>query len=433
MNTDDRSPLDGGDIDHKRKRSRYSVLTYRVVTAIVVILVLSALFAIIGCTIAFRYYDQYAACYSILRSSGPTIDAHTRSGANSILYTTRALACSEKPTTTTEVILNDKTASVDLYQSPCEDIEKMPINDGYSWNNTRIGSKPVPIFSEDFSSHQNYFISGSIRVDTINITMASTDSSPTDTAEVCLYTDIDDFHKFVAGSTNWRNHAKCHAVQAKTELSDNSSITFNLSEPTFAFVGIAAMSSITLNIGKLTVTTNGVGLSGPGRNWTKKCQLDSKHNTCKFSLINNSREEICLIAHEEEHSDGSYSYSDLKIRLRRQINFRFWICIAVLILIMLICICIIILFIVTVLIMRARRKKRLKKLAFEEAVLETGGDQSDMSHSVNSDRIPSNSPTSYGNSEQDSRSSENHSRNLFDSPDPVENPDPSGEFVVPKL
>lgn len=414
MNTDERTPL----IDHQR--SRTSVC--RVVTAIVVILVVLAPFLV--CAIVFGHYGQYAACYSILRSSDPTNDAHTRSGANSILYTTRALNCSEKPTTT-EVILKDITASVDLYESPCEDIEKMPFNDSYSWN-ISIGSKPVLIFNEDFSSHQNYFISGSIRVDTINITMASTDSSPIDTVEVCrrLYTDIDDFRnsrKYVAGDANWKNHAKCHAVQAKTELSDNSSITFNLSEPTFAFVEIAATSNITLNIGKLIVTTNGVGLSGPGRNWTKKCQLNSTHNTCKFSLINNSQEEVCLIAYEKERSDGHYSYSNLKIRLRRQINIRFWICIAFIIIIVIIT--------VPVLIVWARRKQRL---AIEEAVSETGDDQSH-GHSVNNDHIPSDSPTRNSEPDTVSRSSENHSSTLFGSSHPEQNPHSSGEVVVSKL
>ena len=69
---------------------------------------------------------------------------------------------------------------------------------------------------------------------------------------------------------------------------------------------------------------------GTGENSTKLCHLHGKHPTCSFRVINDKREDFCLVAHEEERLDGSYDYSNLKIRFTTKTNVQSWVCLSIL-------------------------------------------------------------------------------------------------------
>ena len=299
-------------------------------TIVLTIILVILLLVFIGCTTYFHNKD--AACYGVI----PQVSVFTRSDAYSVLYSTSALTCLEKPIGI-EVALHNEAASVEIYETLCESIEKRPF--GKRWSNTvNISvSQPSPVFSEDFSS-QNYFINGSIQIDMVDITT----SSPSVGIELCLFMNNNDFQAFLTCSAgiNWKKfikNAECFLAQVKT--GDNNSTTFLISEPTFAFMGIAAIGH-NVSIRNLTVTTNGFELSSSGENSTEVCQLNGKHPTCNFDLINYEREEVCLVAYEEGHSDGSYDYSNLTIKFTTKISVRFWVSLSML---LFIAVCIIIL------------------------------------------------------------------------------------------
>lgn len=124
-----------------------------------------------------------------------------------------------------------------------------------------------------------------------------------------------------------------------SKTGDGNSTTFNISEPTFAFVGIAATGN--LSIRNLTVTANGFELFGPGENSTEVCQLNGKHSICYFNLINNEMKEVSLIAHEARQAPGdAYDYSNLIIKFSTEKNVGFWISLAILLFHIIVCICI---------------------------------------------------------------------------------------------
>ena len=268
------------------------------------------------CTLFFRYNN--GACYSAI----PPVGAYTRSNDSSILYSTSTLECFEK-LIGVEVLLHNVDALVEIYRALCKSIEKSPFQDSYGWNNIGV-SQPTLVFSEDLS--QNYFINGIIQVDMVNITT----NSPSVNMEVCLFTIIDDYHSFKNAGANWKNsveNAICHSVQIATGRDSNSS-TFHISKPTFVFVGIAPTDFV--SIGTLTITTNGFSLSGPGENSTKLCQMSGQHTTCKFNLLNHESEEVCIVAHEDGNSDGTFDYSNLTIKFATPVNVRFLVCLSVL-------------------------------------------------------------------------------------------------------
>jgi hypothetical protein len=274
---------------------------------------------IIGCTAYFR--NKNAACYSAV----PQVSVHTRSDAYSFLYWISALSCFGKPIGV-EVLLGNEAASVEIDQILCESIEKRHFQNTYNKSGINLSvNQPAPVFSEDFSS-QNYFLSGGVQVDMVGITTIVLSVG----VELCLFTNNDDFKAFLTAGANWRSfigNAECHLVRVKSGGS-NSTI-FRISEPTFAFVGIVTTGN-NISIGNLTITANGVEVSGTGENATKVCQLNGKHPTCSFRVVNNEREDFCLVAHEEEHSDGSYDYSKLTIKFHTKHNIRFWVCLSIL-------------------------------------------------------------------------------------------------------
>ena len=312
---------------NQNKPLRHNKLCLRLGCTIVLTIILVILLLVfIGCTTYFHNKD--AACYGVI----PQVSVFTRSDAYSVLYSTSALTCLEKPIGI-EVALHNEAASVEIYETLCESIEKRPF--GKRWSNTvNVSvSQPSPVFSEDFSS-QNYFINGSIQIDMVDITT----SSPSVGIELCLFMNNDDFQAFLNAGTNWKKfikNAECFLAQVKT--GDNNSTTFLISEPTFAFMGIAAIGR-NVSIRNLTVTTNGFELSSSGENSTEVCQLNGKHPTCNFNLINHERKEFCLVAHEEERSDGSYDYSNLTIRFTTKTNVGFWVSLSMLLLHIAVCI-----------------------------------------------------------------------------------------------
>ena len=284
---------------------------YLMCTVVFTVVLALLLPATIGFTIYFHNKD--AACYSAI----PQVGVYTRSDAYSILYPISDLSCSDKPIGV-EVLLDNEAASVEIDQIPCQSIEKGHFQESYDSSAIKVSvNQPAPVFSEDFSA-QNYFLNGSIRVDMVGITTTVTSVG----VELCLFMNNGEFEAFLVAGANWKyfiGNNDCHSVQVKT--GDSNSTIFRINEPTFAFVGIATTGNI--SIGNLTVTTNGVEVSGTGENATKICQLNGKHPTCNFTVVKNEREDFCLVAHEEERSDGSYDYSKLTIKFTTKTNVPF--------------------------------------------------------------------------------------------------------------
>ena len=250
-----------GDRNTNLVKPRYYYKNCLTSCAIVLTVVLVLLLpATIGCTAYFHNKD--AACYSAI----PQVGVYTRSDAYSLLYSTSTLSCFDKPISI-EMELDNEAASVEIYKAYCDSIEKSYFQESY--NNTvniNVG-QPAPVFSEDFLP-QNYFINGSIRIDMVSIITAV----PSVDVELCLFMNNNDFQSFLAAGANWKQfirNAECHSAQVKT--GDSNSTTFHINAPIFTFVGIAVTGN--LSIGNLVVTADGLGLSGPGENSTKECQL----------------------------------------------------------------------------------------------------------------------------------------------------------------
>jgi hypothetical protein len=152
------------------------------------------------------------------------------------------LTCSSK-TSNIIISLQNEAASLEIYEVPCMSIEKNHFQERYS-NTVNVSvSQPAPIFSEDFLP-QTYFLSGSIQVDMTGITT----TVPSVGVELCLFMNNNDFEAYLTAGTNWRSfigNAECHLVHVKTGGS-NSTIFLILSEPTFAFMGIATTSNISI-------------------------------------------------------------------------------------------------------------------------------------------------------------------------------------------
>ena len=308
------------------------------VCAVVITVALALLLPVTtGFTIYFHNKD--AACYRAV----PQVGVYTRSDAYSILYPISDLSCSDK-TVSVEVLLDNEAASVEIDQTPCESIEKRHFQESYNRSAIKVSvNRSAALFSEDFLSAQNYFLNGSIQVDMVGITTTVTSVG----VELCLFTNSIDFAAFLVPGANWKNYigdADCNSLQVKN--GDSNSTIFHIREPTFAFVGIATTG--TISIGNLTVTANGVEVSGTGENATKICQLNGKHPTCNFSVVKNEMKDFCLVAHEEESSDGSYDYSKLTINFTTKTNVLFKVFLSLLVphiiifLVMLVCIALII-------------------------------------------------------------------------------------------
>ena len=119
----------------------------------------------------------------------------------------------------------------------------------------------------------------------------------------------------------WKNYTKnatCNKVVVKN--GENHTISFNISKPTFVFLGMA--TTYPVQIVQINITATGRDISNLGKNSTKVCQLSGEDMTCSVTLLNNQlkNQSICIAAYEEGNPDGTYDYSNLTISLPNQVK-----------------------------------------------------------------------------------------------------------------
>lgn len=106
-------------------------------------------------------------------------------------------------------------------------------------------------------------------------------------------------------------------VDSNTDLM----VSFNISEPMFAFVGMATTYPVQIDL--INITAIGQDISSPGNSSTKLCQLDGETKMCNVSLPNEpelKNQSICIVAYEEGNPDGTYDYSNITIDIPNQVK-----------------------------------------------------------------------------------------------------------------
>ena len=221
----------------------------------------------------------------------------------------------------------DSESDVEVHQDYCRNIRTGLLNVTSDLFNLTLADYPWPVFDENNPQSelpQNYFTSGSINVTVSanSLVMVENESS---SIEVCLFTDNCEYHNFLKAGSDWKNYtqnADCCTVSVDDGGSTNVSLFFQISKPSFVFVGIAAPTQLT-NTAHLNINFNAQGyrIFGFGKSSSKVCQLkgdDNELKNCYFYLLNSTaetNESICIIAYEEANSDGSFHYSNLTATL----------------------------------------------------------------------------------------------------------------------
>ena len=288
-----------------RKRCRIFICV--AITACIIIIT-----AAIGGTVA------YGVKFALYKNSNldcqteSTINAtHSRSGSFSIVYTVtiQDLKCSAEPLL--HLLLKDEGSVVEIYQTPCQGIETRPILTHYNFSDLPSAERPIPLFDEDFSP-QNYFMNGTIEVGIINAT--ATVISDSINIDLCLFSDYYQYNIFLNAGIKWKNYTENAVCKIVTSDEPNHTISFNITKPMFAFLGMATTYPMQIDI--INITATGQAISGPGKCSTKVCQLNGEAVTCNISLPNEQQLEngsVCVVAYEEGNPDGTYDYSNLTI------------------------------------------------------------------------------------------------------------------------
>ena len=239
-----------------------------------------------------------------------SIDADTRSGSYSLLDVVHPDLSCIKPHT--RVTLTSKGSSVEIHQVLCKDMEVKPFQAEVDLDQpSTIVNEPIPAFDENFTP-QNYFITGNMEIEIMN---ATTNASSV-IVELCLFSNTYDYNQFLRAGKSWKNYtqtADCNLTAIKVGKKTSIGTFFNLTKPSFAFLGLASTGP--LAISQLKVNATGSMISSIVGN-SKECQLSDKHATCTvdFSLQN---ESICIVAYEEGNPDGTYDYSNLTLNFDR--------------------------------------------------------------------------------------------------------------------
>ena len=257
----------------------------------------------------------------------PTVvDAQTRSGSYALLVDVPREKCYEREV---KVLLKSKESSVEIYQTFCEDIETKTYQTATELDDLTVRGRPTDVFDENFSP-QNYFMSGTIQVEMINVSFVENDAVSYVDIVLCMFTNKDYFEDFLGAEKKWKNYtrnAECKAT-AVMNGEDGSNVTsFSINEPDFVFIGIVS-NGTTVHMDLLNVTVMGEIISGLGENSTKECQVlgdNARTKTCVFDLMSNadpesSEKRVCVVAYEDDNSDGSYDYSNLTLSLQKHHN-----------------------------------------------------------------------------------------------------------------
>ena len=284
--------------------------------------------ATIACTIiitaAISGTVTYGVMFALHKNSSldcqkSTINAaYSRSGSYSILdtVTSQDLKCSAQPLM--HLSLKDEDSVIEIYQTPCQGIETRPILTHYNFNDLPSTERSIPLFNEDFSP-QNYFVNGAIEVGIINATATVTSDSID--IELCLFSDYYQYNIFLNAGIKWKNYTKNAVCKTVTSDEPNHTISFNITKPMFAFLGMATTYPMHIDI--INITATGQAISDPGKNSTKVCQLNGETAICDIGLPNEQELEngsICVVAYEEGNPDGTYDYSDLIIGIPNEVK-----------------------------------------------------------------------------------------------------------------
>ena len=263
-----------------------------------------------------RFYHLDTRCQN--GTSTSWMREQTRSSIYSLLANVSQPPCSEP---FVQLSLFTRGSSVEVRQEFCKDMPMKQFTVEGSLENISIANHPYPVFDDvkNYSESglpKNYFINGSIEVTMINTTTNSSSA----TVEVCLFTDSYDYLKFVDAGTNWNantKNAECRSLSISNGGDNEASLIHNISEPAFAFVGIASPHFI--NISTLYVNATGYDISDFGTNSSRVCHLSDEKKNCYFQLLNTdtNKHNICIVAFEEEIAN-SYDYSNLVINLPTQ-------------------------------------------------------------------------------------------------------------------
>jgi hypothetical protein len=283
--------------------------------------------AIVGCiiilTAAISGTVVFGVKFALYKNNNPecrksTINAaYSRSGSYSILdtVTSQDLMCYAEAL---HLSLKNEDSSVEIYQTPCQEIETQPFLTHYDFNDLPSAEGPRPLFDENFSP-QNYFMNGNIEVGIINATTTFTSDSKD--IDLCLFSDHYQYNSFLKAGIKWKNRTE-NAV-CKTVTSDETDLTVSLSvsEPIFAFLGLATTYSMQIDL--INITATGHGISSPGKNSKMVCQLNGEAATCDIALPN--KQELrngstCIIAYEEGNPDGTYDYTNLTIDIPNKVE-----------------------------------------------------------------------------------------------------------------
>ena len=244
--------------------------------------------------------------------------AYSRSGSYSIVdtVTSQDLKCSAQPLL--HLSLKDEGSVVEIYQTLCQGIETRPFLTHYNFNNLSSTERPIPLFDENFSP-QNYLKNGAIEVGIINAT--ATSASDSIDIELCLFSDYYRYNSFLNGGVKWKSYIGSAVCKTVTLDETDHTVSFNISKPMFAFLGMATTYPMKMDV--INITATGQVISGPGKISTKVCQLNSEAVMCNISLPNEQELEngsICVVAYEEGNPDGTYDYSDLTIGIPNEVK-----------------------------------------------------------------------------------------------------------------
>ena len=216
-----------------------------------------------------------------------------------------------------QLSLESRNSLVGVYQTLCQNIETQSFQINYQLNDLPSDDGPRPVFDENFTP-QNYFMDGTVLVEMVNITTMSS----TVNIEMCLFSTTYEYSDFLRAGMKWKNYTKnatCNKVVVKN--GENHTISFNISKPTFVFLGMATTDPV--QIDQINITATGRDISNLGKNSTKVCQLSGEDMTCSVTLLNNqllNSQSICIVAYEEGNPDGTYDYSNLTISLPNQVK-----------------------------------------------------------------------------------------------------------------
>ena len=254
-----------------------------------------------------------SATVKCINGTTPSVMIQTRSGSFSLLGNISNPMCSEP---VAQVSLFSQDSSVEIRQIFCKylDSEMLPFKAGpIDFSDVSLADGPKPVFDENFSP-LTYFMDGSIQVILTNTTTNLSSA----TVELCLFTNCNDYNKFLTAGVNWKNSSMatdCNSTVVTVENDQSYTVSINISQPSFVFVGIASIASV--HIEQMKVNAMGHNISGFGTRSAKVCQLNGKDMKCSFSLlkVDGENQDICVVAYEDGNPDGTYDYSNLTFTL----------------------------------------------------------------------------------------------------------------------